>query len=141
MFSAIGVLLLMARIVIKVHIKMILFLIKRFEITNGLIVALSAEALTLNLNVNIMIRVIAFILITVGCVLLQYFFIPARIMFGAFSSILLGAIAYTVFKENTDIFPYIPAIIVAFITGLLNWFGWKIRIKENIELLQEETDK
>ena len=90
MLSAISVLLLMARIVIKVHIKVILFLIKRFEITNGLIVALSAEAITLNLNLNIWIRVIAFILITVGCILLQYFFIPARIMFGAFSSILLS---------------------------------------------------
>ncbi len=128
MLSAISVLLLMARIVIKVHIKVILFLIKRFEITNGLIVALSAEALTLNLNLNIWIRVIAFILITVGCILLQYFFIPARIMFGAFSSILLGAIAYTVFKENTHIMPFIPMIIVTILTGLLNWFGWKIRI-------------
>ena len=128
MLSAISVLLLMARIVIKVHIKVILFLIKRFEITNGLIVALSAEAITLNLNLNIWIRVIAFILITVGCILLQHFFIPARIMFGAFSSILLGAIAYTVFKENTHIMPFIPMIIVTILTGLLNWFGWKIRI-------------
>jgi hypothetical protein len=118
----------MARIVIKVHIKVILFLIKRFEITNGLIVALSAEALTLNINLNIWIRVIAFILITVGCILLQYVFIPARIMFGAFSSILLGAIAYTIFKENTHIMPFIPMIIVTILTGLLNWFGWKIRI-------------
>lgn len=139
MLSAISVLLLMARIVIKVHIKVILFLIKRFEITNGLIVALSAEAITLNLNLNIWIRVIAFILITVGCILLQYFFIPARIMFGAFSSILLGAIAYTVFKDNTNIFPYIPMIIVTSLTGLLNWIGWKLRL-DSLELEDDKMD-
>ena len=139
MLSAISVLLLMARIVIKVHIKVILFLIKRFEITNGLIVALSAEAITLNLNLNIWIRVIAFILITVGCIFLQYFFIPARIMFGAFSSILLGAIAYTVFKDNTNIFPYIPMIIVTSLTGLLNWIGWKLRL-DSLELEDDKMD-
>ncbi len=129
MISAFSLLIRIALLIIRIHIKVLFFLIKRFEITNGLIVALSAEALTLNLNLNIWIRVIAFVIITAVCVILQYFFIPARIMFGAFSSILLGAIAYMVFKENTHVFPYIPMIIVASLTGLLNWIGWKLRIK------------
>ncbi len=129
MISAFSLLIRIALLIIRIHIKVLLFLIKRFEITNGLIVALSAEALTLNLNINIWIRLIAFVLITAGCILLQYFFIPARIMFGAFSSILLGAIAYTVFKENTNIFPYIPMIITAALTGLLNWIGWQYRLE------------
>ena len=139
MISAFSLLIRIALLIIRIHIKLLLFLIKRFEITNGLIVALSAEALTLDLSLNIWIRVIAFILITVGCVLLQYFFIPARIMFGAFSSILLGAIAYTVFKENTHIFPYIPMIIVASLTGLLNWIGWKLRL-DSIKLDDDKVD-
>ena len=133
MISAFSLLIRIALLVIRIHIKVILFLIRRFEISNGLIVAFSAEALTLNFNVNIWIRVIAFVLITIGCVLLQYFFIPARIMFGAFSSILLGAIAYTIFKEYTHIIPFIPMIIVSFLTGLLNWFGWKIRLDTNTD--------
>ena len=129
MISAFSVLIRIVLLIIRIHIKVLLFLIKRFEITNGLIVALSAEALTLNLNLNIWIRVIAFVLITIVCILLQYFFIQARIMFGAFSSILLGAIAYTAFKDNTHIFPYIPMIIVSSLTGLLNWIGWKLRLE------------
>ena len=139
MISAFSLLIRIALLVIRIHIKVILFLIRRFEISNGLIVAFSAEALTLNLNLNIWIRVIAFVLITVGCVLLQYFFIPARIMFGAFSSILLGAIAYMIFKENTHIMPLIPMIIVTILTGLLNWLGWKIRI-DSLKIEDEQAE-
>ena len=37
MGATIAVLLLMAKLIIKVHIKAILFLIKHFDVTNGLI--------------------------------------------------------------------------------------------------------
>ncbi|MBP5495152.1 MAG: hypothetical protein J6X97_08650 [Lachnospiraceae bacterium] len=114
---------------ISIQIRLVLFLMKHFDITNSLLTGLFADMLLGRLNLYIWIRIGIVIVIAVICFLLQHFFIPARIIISAFSCFICGAIAYAVFKDNEVFSPYIPMVIVASLTGVLNWICWKNRMK------------
>ena len=124
MGATIAVLLLMAKLIIKVHIKAILFLIKHFDVTNGLIAGTTFQIMTGNLRINTWIRVGIVIGIIAGSILLQHFFKPARIVFGILSSAFLGLIAYGIFQENTTVSPFIPMGIAIGIAASLNVISW-----------------
>lgn len=114
---------------ISIHIRIMLFLMKHFNVTNSLLMGLFADMLLGRLNLYIWIRIGIVIVIAAICFLLQHFFIPARIIISAFSCFICGAIAYAVFKDNEVFSPYIPMVIVASLTGVLNWICWKNRMK------------
>lgn len=114
---------------ITIQIKILLFFIKHFEITNSLLIGLFADMLINKLDLNVWIRIVVIVVIAVASYLLQYFFIPARILFGAISSFICGAIAYAVFKGNSYFSPYISMALVTVLVGVLNWIGWKNRMK------------
>lgn len=126
MAGTIAVLLFLARVIITIHIKIFLFLIKHFDITNGLIVSLFAQVLTQDLQINIWIRVALLVFIMVGCIVLQHLFKPSRIVFGLVSSFFFGLMAYGLFK-GSKIFPWIPFFAAFMITCFLNFLSW-IRI-------------
>ena len=127
MIAAFSLLLNLAILIIRIHIKAILFLIRRFEITNGLIAGFTFQMLTGKLNMNIWVRVAIIICIVAASVLLQYFFKPARVVFGVIGSVFIGLIAYVVFQDNIYFSPYIPMIIAIILSGIVNIFGWKLR--------------
>lgn len=124
MGAAIAFLLLIARIIIKIHIKVIVFLLKHFDVTNGLIAGSTFQILTEKLDINIWIRVVIVVGIIAGSILLQNFFKPARIIFGILSSAFLGLIAYGIFQENARISPFIPMGVTIGIVGTLNVLSW-----------------
>ena len=132
MGSVIGILFLMARIIITIHVKAILFLLKHFDITNGLIAGSTFQILTGNLHINVWIRVVIVVGIIAASILLQHFFKPARIIFGILSSIFFGIIAYGFFQDNTKFSPYIPMGITIIIVAALNVLSW-IRISHSNE--------
>ena len=136
MGSVIGILFLIARIIITIHVKAILFLLKHFDVTNGLIAGSTFQIVTGNLHINIWVRVGIVIGIIVGSILLQHFFMPARIIFGILSSAFLGIIAYGIFQENTKFSPYIPMGIAIAIAGSLNVISW-YRISHKLETNDE----
>ena len=119
MAGTIAVLFFLARVIVTIHIKVFLFLIKHFDITNGLIVCLSVHVFTQDIRINIWVRIAVLISIMVGCILLQHFFILARIVFGTGSSIFGGMIAYGIAEECGNSFPVIPMIITIVITTAL----------------------
>ena len=127
MIAAFSLLLHLGILIIRIHIKAILFLIRRFEITNGLIAGLTFQMLTGKLNMNIWVRVAIIICIVVGSILLQYFLKPARVVFGVIGSVFVGLISYVVFQDNLYFSPYIPMIIAIILSGIVNIFGWKLR--------------
>ena len=136
MGAAISVLLSLAVFIIKLHIKVLLFLIKRFDITNSLIVGMMLETLTQNLEINIWIKVVAIAIIVAGCILLQHFLKLARIIFGIGSSIFGGMIAYGIAKECGNAFPVIPIIITVVTVAILNTLNW-IAIENKNEKLDD----
>ena len=123
MAGTITVLFFLARVIISIHIKMFLFLIKHFDITNGLIVSLFVQVFTQDLQVKIWVRIAVLVLITVGCIVLQHFFKPARIVLGLISSFFCGLIAYGIFQDS-KIFSWIPFAIAFLITCILNYLSW-----------------
>ena len=131
MGAAISVLISLAVFIIKLHIKVLLFLIKRFDITNSLIVGVILESLTQNLEINIWIKVVAIAIIIAVCIVLQHFFKPARIVFGIGSSIFGGLIAYDVAKECGNALPVIPMAITVIIVAFFNAFYWSGNNKVN----------
>ncbi len=131
MGSVIAILFFMARIIITIHIKAISFLIKRIDVTNGLIAGSSFNILTANIHMNVWVRIVIAVAIIIGSILLQHFFKPARIVFGILSSFFLGLIAYAVFQENTRCSPFIPMGIAFLLSGMLNVLFWvRIGLKE-----------
>ncbi len=131
MGSVIAILFFMARIIITIHIKAISFLIKRIDVTNGLIAGSSFNILTANIHMNVWVRIVIAVAIIIGSILLQHFFKPARIVFGILSSFFLGLIAYAVFQENTRFSPFIPMGIAFLLSGMLNVLFWvRIGLKE-----------
>ena len=132
MGSVIAILFFMARIIITIHIKAISFLIKRIDVTNGLIAGSSFNILTANIHMNVWVRIVIAVVIIIGSILLQHFFKPARIVFGILSSFFLGLIAYAVFQENTRVSPFIPMGIAFLLSGMLNVLFWlRIGIKNS----------
>ncbi len=136
MFGAISVLLLIARVVIKVHIKVIVLLLKRFDVTNSLIVGFTVGLFSHGINVNIWIKVGAIALIIVSCILIQHFFKPSRIVFGMGSSIFVGLMAYGISEEIGRVNPFIPMAVAIAITAMLNcisWFGIKMNREKDTQ--------
>ncbi len=131
MAGTIAVLLFLARVIITIHIKIFLFLIKHFDITNGLIVSLFVHLFTQGIQVNIWIRVTLFVLITAGCIIFQHLFKSARIVFGLVSSFFGGLIVYGIFQKS-NVLPWIPFAIAFILTGVLNYLSW-YRIKHSRE--------
>ena len=114
---------------ISIQIKVALFFLKHFEITNSLLAGFTTDMLLVRLNLNIWIRIGLVVVIAVTSFILQYLFIPVRIAFGFFSSFMCGAIAYALFKDIRVFSPFIPTIVTAILVLLLNWFGWKKRME------------
>ena len=131
MGAAISFLLSLAVFIIKLHIKVLLFLIKRFDITNSLIVGVMLETLTQNLEINVWIKVVVIAIIVAGCIVLQHFFKPARIVFGIGSSIFGGMIAYDIAKECGSTLPIIPIAITIVIVAILNALSCVARENNN----------
>ena len=136
MGAVIAVLFFIARIIIKVHIEVIMFLIKHFDITNSLIAGSVFQILTRNIELNIWVRVGTIIGIITVSYLLQHFFLPARIAYGILSSAYLGLLAYGLFQDSSKISPFIPMGITVGLAGSLNVISW-YRMKISRE--QEET--
>lgn len=136
MGGVIAILLFILRIIITLHVKAIAFLIKRIDVTNGLIAGSSFNILTANIHMNIWVRIVLAVVIIIGSILLQHFFKPARIVFGILSSFFLGLIAYAVFQKNTRFSPFIPmgiAFLVSCILNVLFWFRIGIKKSEDDE--------
>ena len=120
MGAAISVLLSLAVFIIKLHIKVLLFLIKRFDITNSLIVGMMLETLTQNLEINIWIKVITIAIIVAGCVLLQNLFYPIRVVFAIVGTIFCWLIVCESFNVS---FVSLTSFISLLFVGLLNGFS------------------
>lgn len=120
MGGVIAILLFILRIIIKLHVKAISFLFKHFEITNGLIVGLMFQICTEKIDFNIWIRAVIVLCIIAFSIIIQYFFIPARIVLGLFGSIMSGIIVYVFFNGNNIISPVIPFAITLVIAMIIN---------------------
>ena len=114
---------------ITIQIKLAIFLLKHFEITNSLLAGFTTDMLLVRFNLNIWIRIGLVVVIAAASFILQYLFIPVRIAFGFFSSFMCGTIAYALFKDIRVFSPFIPTIVTAILVLLLNWFGWKKRME------------
>ncbi len=105
-------------------LKAVLFLLKRFDVTNSLLVGAGTVVATLQIELHPGIRVGIFVFISAVSMILQHFFKPARIVFGAVSAFLAGLIAYGVSRDTGYMFPFVPMVIAMISVGLLNFISW-----------------
>ena len=118
---------LLVRIVIayiKLHIRILIFLIKHFDITNSLLTSIAVWMLTDQIEMPIGLRIGILAGIAVISFLLQHFIKPARIVFAVIGSFMGGAVAYAFFKDNESFSAYIPMVITTVIAGIVNFIGW-----------------
>lgn len=118
---------LLVRIVIayiKLHIRILIFLIKHFDITNSLLTSIAVWMLTDQIEMPIGLRIGILVGIAVISFLLQHFIKPARIVFAVIGSFMCGAVAYAFFKDNESFSAYIPMVITMVIAGIVNFIGW-----------------
>ena len=124
MFGFIAVILHGLLMVFGLILKAILFLLKRFDITNSLLLGAGTVAATLKIELHPGIRGAIFVIIIGISLVLQHFFKPARIVFGAISAFLAGLIAYGISKDTGYMFPFVPMVIAMISVGLLNFISW-----------------
>ena len=118
---------LLVRIVIayiKLHIRILIFLIKHFDITNSLLTSIAVWMLTDQIEMPIGLRIGMLVGIAVISFLLQHFLKPARILFAIVGSFMCGAVAFAFFKDNESFSAYIPMAITMVIAGIVNFIGW-----------------
>ncbi len=118
---------LLVRIVIayiKLHIRILIFLIKHFDITNSLLTSIAIWILTDQIEMPIGLRIGMLVGIAVISFLLQHFLKPARILFAIVGSFMCGAFAFAFFKDNESFSAYIPMAIAMVIAGIVNFIGW-----------------
>lgn len=118
---------LLVRIVIayiKLHIRVLIFLIKHFDVTNGLLTSLAVWMLTNKIEMPIALRIGILVGVVVISILLQHFVKPARFVFSAIGSFMCGAIAYAFFKDNERFSAYIPMAITMVLAVAINFIGW-----------------
>lgn len=118
---------LLVRIVIayiKFHVRMLIFLIKHFDITNSLLTSIAVWMITDRIEMNIGLRIGILSGIAVISFILQHFLKPARILFAIVGSFMCGAVAYALFKDNGSFSAYIPMAITMIIVGIVNFVGW-----------------
>lgn len=126
MFGLVSAIINMFIVLFGVSVKVIFFLLKRFDITNGLIAGVGVLLGTYRIQMHPGIRCGIFIIIFAVSVLLQHLFKPARIAFGVLCSLFAGFMAYGIATEVRAKYPYIPMVIAAVICGLFNTFSWLI---------------
>lgn len=118
---------LLVRIVIayiKFHVRMIIFLIKHFDITNSLLTSIAVWMITDRIEMHMGLRIGMITGIAVISFILQHFLKPARILFAIIGSFMCGAVAYALFKDNGSFSAYIPMVITMIIVGIVNFVGW-----------------
>lgn len=118
---------LLVRIVIayiKLHIRILIFLIKHFDITNSLHTSIAVWMLTDQIEMPIGLRIGMLVGIAVISFLLQHFLKPARILFAIVGSFMCGAVAFAFFKDNESFSAHIPMAITMVIAGIVNFIGW-----------------
>ncbi len=118
---------LLVRIVIayiKFHVRMLIFLIKHFDITNSLLTSIAVWMITDRIEMHIGLRIGMLTGIAVISFILQHFLKPARILFAIIGSFMCGAVAYALFKDNGSFSAYIPMVITMIIVGIVNFVGW-----------------
>lgn len=109
-----------------ISVRIVFFLLKRFDITNGLITGVGALLGTYRIQMHPGIRCGIFVIVVVVSILLQHFFKPVRIAFGVLCSLFAGFMAYGIAHDAGTKYSYIPMVIAAVICGLLNAFSWLI---------------
>ena len=118
---------LLVRIVIvyiKFHVRMLIFLIKHFDLTNSLLTGIAVWMITDRIEMHIGLRIGMITGIAVISFILQHFLKPARILFAIIGSFMCGAVAYALFKDNGSFSAYIPMVITMIIVGIVNFVGW-----------------
>ena len=118
---------LLVRIVIayiKFHVRMLIFLIKHFDITNSLLTSIAVWMITDRIEMHIGLRIGMITGIAVISFILQHFLKPVRILFAIIGSFMCGAVAYALFKDNGSFSAYIPMVITMIIVGIVNFVGW-----------------
>lgn len=109
---------------IKLYIRILIFLIKHFDITNSLLTSIAVWTLTDQIEMPIGLRIGMLVGIAVISFLLQHFLKPARILFAIVGSFMCGAVAFAFFKDNESFSAYIPMAITMVIAGIVNFVGW-----------------
>ena len=110
------------------------FLIRRFDITNSLLLGGGLAIASYRLEIHPAIKWGVIVFLSVGSCILQHFFKPARIVFGVMSSLFAGFMAYGISNESDFINPIIPTVIAVLVTGVLNtlsWIGITARLKRD----------
>ncbi len=105
-------------------IRVALFLIARFDVTNSLLAGLAAELATYQVDISTGWRWFMFISIFAACLALQHAFKVARIVGSVFSVIVIGIIGYLWRSDIPEAQRNMTMVICMLVTAALNYCSW-----------------
>lgn len=114
-------------------IKVVMFLIARFDVTNSLLAGIVVELATYQVDITTGWRWAMFIGIFGVCFILQHVFKVARIVASVFSVIIIGLIGYMWRNDIAEAQRNIIMLICMLVAAALNFCSWA--------MIHEQTEK
>ncbi len=109
--------------ILSMLLRLGLFLLMHFEVTNSLLASILVQLLTLNMNINSGFRWLMFFGVLIACLVIQGVFKIGRILFAVFSILVAGLMAY-IWKDYDSSTTQLTITAVAMcVVGVLNYFS------------------
>ena len=102
----------------------VLFLLRRFDVTNSILVSGIVQMLSIDQKWNTALRWCIFLIILVACLLLQHMFKVAQILFSISSILALGFFGYVWKSYDSSLTQMLVTISCMAIGVLLNFVSW-----------------
>ena len=124
MVAIVGLFIEIGALILTGIVNAILFLLRRIDITNSLLASSLVQALTFKMDISAGIRWAMFIGLVIVSLVAQHMFKAAKIGYGIFSILAVGAIAYGWTNYDSASAQYTAIGIAMVIAGILNVIGW-----------------
>lgn len=109
--------------ILSMLLRLGLFLLMHFEVTNSLLASILVQLLTLKIEINSPLRWLMFFGVLIVCLVIQSAFKIGRIAFAIFSICVAGLIAYIFKTYDSRTTQLTITAICMCVVGLLNYFS------------------
>ena len=105
-------------------IRLVLFLIRRFDVTNGLLLSSLVQLVNVNREWTASFRWILFFVVLGVSVIIQHCSKVGKIVFSIFSSISAGLIGAVWMPYDTVVTKYTVMVVCILVVAILNYVSW-----------------
>ena len=117
-------------------IRFTLFLIRRFDVTNGLLLSGLIQLVNVNRDWTASLRWILFFVVLGASLLIQHYSIIGKVLFAVFSSVSAGLLGAVWMQYDSNATRYTVMVVCFTVVAILNYASWTGMKEESAVKLQ-----